>query len=346
MFRIDGGAITAVISGKATVCLPTGEAESERNGLSDMTMARRDDFTTPTKEKLRRRVNSHCSRPECDAPTEGPSLANEKHVSIGVAAHICGAAPGAKRYDALQTPEERRSYANGIWLCQSCSRLIDTDEARFPAPLLREWKQKTEKKYLLEIGKPQSRAEYKLASVTPAKRFGATSKVLVNDQPALIEYAFICDLSEAAFPPAQFFSSGGYALRFNIKKRSMFSYIIVDELVAAVLDFQPIPRCRPLFEVRPVESCFYLVELDRIVDGVPRSFPATRCFENQGEMKCSERLAQPFVIDGEEELAITVGLNACRPGLYTVSLDVRVSADEIQEVFTVLAPTEIILAAP
>lgn len=88
--------------------------------------------------------------------------------------------------------------------------------------MLREWKQKTEQKYLLQIGRPQSGAEYKLASVTPAKRFGATSK----------------------------------------------------------------------------------------------------------------------------ELAITVGLNACRPGLYTVSLDVRVSADEIQEVFTVLAPTEIIFAAP
>ena len=42
-------------------------------------------------------------------------------------AHICAAAQGGPRYDASMTPEERKSFENGIWLCQSCSKLIDTD---------------------------------------------------------------------------------------------------------------------------------------------------------------------------------------------------------------------------
>jgi len=38
------------------------------------------------------------------------------------------------------TPEERSSTENGIWLCQTCSRLIDVDLASHPAEQLREWK--------------------------------------------------------------------------------------------------------------------------------------------------------------------------------------------------------------
>ena len=30
-------------------------------------------------------------------------------------------------YDESMTTEERKSFDNGIWLCQSCSKLIDTD---------------------------------------------------------------------------------------------------------------------------------------------------------------------------------------------------------------------------
>lgn len=61
---------------------------------------------------------------------------------IGVAAHIAAAAPGpgARRYDHSMTPEQRGSIDNGIWLCASCSILIDRDEARFSAQSLHELK--------------------------------------------------------------------------------------------------------------------------------------------------------------------------------------------------------------
>jgi hypothetical protein len=41
------------------------------------------------------------------------------------------AAPGAPRYDHTLTAEIRTSIANGIWLCQDCAKLIDSDTERY-----------------------------------------------------------------------------------------------------------------------------------------------------------------------------------------------------------------------
>ena len=60
----------------------------------------------------------------------------------GVAAHICAAAPGtgSRRYDLNMSPEERPHIDNGIWLCVSCSVLIDRDEKRFTVEKLHQIK--------------------------------------------------------------------------------------------------------------------------------------------------------------------------------------------------------------
>jgi hypothetical protein len=78
-------------------------------------------------------------------------LEEEKSVNVGQAAHITAAAPGGKRYDASLTPKERRGASNGIWLCQLCAKLIDTDEARFTVDLLRKWKQDAEERAFRDI---------------------------------------------------------------------------------------------------------------------------------------------------------------------------------------------------
>ena len=70
--------------------------------------------------------------PNCNVSTAGPSDESAAGVmSIGVAAHIASAAqgPGARRFDPNMTPEERSGIENGIWLCQSCAKKIDDDEA-------------------------------------------------------------------------------------------------------------------------------------------------------------------------------------------------------------------------
>ncbi len=72
-------------------------------------MARtRDDFSARTKLDLALRASYLCS--SCKRSTAGPSdEAPDAVTMIGIAAHICAAAPGpgARRYDPTMTPRER-----------------------------------------------------------------------------------------------------------------------------------------------------------------------------------------------------------------------------------------------
>lgn len=109
-------------------------------------MSNRDDFTSKTKETLCDRVGGKCSNPTCGRDTQGPHSESNKRISIGQAAHIKAAAPGGKRYDSNMSSEERKGIENGIWLCDTCARLIDSDEAIYTVELLRCWKALAEEK--------------------------------------------------------------------------------------------------------------------------------------------------------------------------------------------------------
>jgi tetratricopeptide (TPR) repeat protein len=100
----------------------------------------RDDFNAKTKETLARRVGYRCSNPDCRKLTSGPHDDPTKFINIGVAAHITAAAEGGPRYDRSLSSEARSSVDNGIWLCQDCAHLIDSDVQRYTVELLREWK--------------------------------------------------------------------------------------------------------------------------------------------------------------------------------------------------------------
>jgi hypothetical protein len=104
----------------------------------------RDDFPKRTIETLAKRVGNRCSNPNCGQATSGPHTEDAKVVNIGVAAHITAASAGGPRYDASLLPRERQSIRNGIWLCQTCSKLVDSDESRYPVTLLRGWKKEAE----------------------------------------------------------------------------------------------------------------------------------------------------------------------------------------------------------
>ncbi len=124
----------------------------------------RDDFRAKTIRSLAARVGYLCSNPSCMRSTSGPALAEEGTVNIGVGSHIAAAAPGGKRYDPNMSSAERSSPMNGIWMCQSCSKLIDSDDSRFTVELLQEWKDKAIQRALDAIagGEP-------LGSIRPAE---------------------------------------------------------------------------------------------------------------------------------------------------------------------------------
>ncbi len=85
----------------------------------------------PTKLILAHRsggICALCGAELTEASTDGLSTA-----VIGEAAHIFGEKPGAARYDANMTDEQRNDYPNLIYLCPTCHTTIDK------LALLHEW---------------------------------------------------------------------------------------------------------------------------------------------------------------------------------------------------------------
>jgi hypothetical protein len=118
----------------------------------------RDDFAEEVKRTLAARVGNRCSRPGCCALTSGPQDDPTKALNVGVAAHITAAAQGGPRYDPLLSSGERCRADNGIWLCQTCAKLVDNDTSQFPVDLLRAWKTIAEHDARTTIGKTASLA--------------------------------------------------------------------------------------------------------------------------------------------------------------------------------------------
>jgi hypothetical protein len=114
----------------------------------------RDEFSSTTRRQLAARAGYRCGFPRCGALTVGPSdEAPTASSSIGMACHIAAAAPGrgARRYVAGMTTEERSGIENGIWMCFSHGRLVDTDEGRFTLDMLRAWRIVAEARARVEL---------------------------------------------------------------------------------------------------------------------------------------------------------------------------------------------------
>jgi hypothetical protein len=102
----------------------------------------RDDFEKKIIDVLAKRASYVCSNPECKALTIAPSeIDSDKFIYVGVGSHITAAASGGPRYDASLTPEQRSSIENAIFLCVTCSVMIDKNNGLdFSTSTLKKWK--------------------------------------------------------------------------------------------------------------------------------------------------------------------------------------------------------------
>ena len=121
----------------------------------------RDDFNSTIKDTLSKRVGLLCSNPTCKTLTMGPNSIEHKTTNIGVAAHITAASPGGPRFDEKLTSEQRSSISNAIWLCQSCSKLIDSDPNKYTIDVLRSWKNEAEQVAGLRLNRQGTDESYK-----------------------------------------------------------------------------------------------------------------------------------------------------------------------------------------
>lgn len=117
----------------------------------------RDEFKAATKDLLARRVGFRCSNPGCRQSTSGPQAYPAGSINIGVAAHITAAAADGPRFDAALSEEERCDSDNGVWLCQSCAKLVDNDPTRYTVAVLKEWRHRAEASAARELEQRRKR---------------------------------------------------------------------------------------------------------------------------------------------------------------------------------------------
>ncbi|HEL5054260.1 TPA: hypothetical protein UOA92_002055 [Stenotrophomonas maltophilia] len=180
----------------------------------------RDDFTQATKNRLAKQARYHCSNPSCRKLTSAQTSDGSKEMNIGVAAHICAAAPGvgARRYRADMTPDQRKSHENGIWLCQDCAKAIDSDDPIFTNAFLHSWKQK--------------HSEDMWRSVIDKLPFGPTMPPTVAEISARFRKAAAADL--AVFRRAPKWPGTDVALTLTLKVKHVDEAISTRALANAV----------------------------------------------------------------------------------------------------------------
>lgn len=154
------------------------------------------DFTKKTIDTLARRASYLCSNPDCRARTVGPNSDPEKSVTIGEAAHICGARPGSKRYQPGMTDSARAAITNGIWLCRNCHKKVDADAETSRTDILYSWREQHEKYVLSELGSSvdRIRGEKQTAELRDFESYPPIVRRIILDKPGGWEWRLTAEL--------------------------------------------------------------------------------------------------------------------------------------------------------
>lgn len=193
----------------------------------------RDDFTTPTKEKLAHRAGYRCSKPDCGITTRGAGSDDDKTINVGFAAHITAASPNGPRFDPTLTSEQRKDQRNGIWLCGTHAKLVDSDGGHFTVEELISWKRIAEKRSFTEVisSKP-----------SPAGTLLADDEDVQTAVDLLLHYSKL-DLS--AFQRMPGWPSHAIALNLKIVEEKSTQVFTASSLTSAIEVFDEIAVIAP-----------------------------------------------------------------------------------------------------
>ncbi len=203
----------------------------------------RDDFSKITKDILAKRVSFKCSNPNCKKTTVGAHSIDDKIINLGVACHITAAAKGGPRFCKEITQEQRKSIQNGIWLCQNCAKLIDTDTNKYSYNELIKWKSLAEKESLSVITsdytkKNQNSTLFDKRILTYEKLYYEIREVdillraLIDSKEMSIQ-----EKKDAAFylglQIAQFTDDNGFYLQDEIALQCVGTFVGVDDIFSS-----------------------------------------------------------------------------------------------------------------
>jgi hypothetical protein len=162
-----------------------------------------DRFRRPIVEALAKRAAYRCSNPGCAAITSGPAEDETRSITVGEAAHIYGARPGAARYDPLMGSAERSAITNAIWLCRNCHKMVDADPDHFVPALLFEWRQTHERQISEKLGKAEDRLRQKIVDreLEKFQNESYLARQIVIDKPDAWEHRLTAELLRSKLEP-------------------------------------------------------------------------------------------------------------------------------------------------
>ena len=204
-------------------------------------MANRDEFSPGVKRALALRAAYRCSL--CDGPTAGPSDEGIMAVAItGIAAHICAAAPGGRRYDPDMSTSERGGFANGIWLFATHAGLVDRDEVTYTRDTLRLMKRNHEQRCQAaqaSTSNGSAASANLLAFGSTAIAYGAITRVQGSTWTITIEHFVVGSLADLIGMSETFAFTAPYDRYVIVNSlgdgRSLASALIVEQVNGIVM---------------------------------------------------------------------------------------------------------------
>jgi hypothetical protein len=262
-------------------------------------------------------------------------------VNVGVAAHITAASIRGPRYDSNLTTAQRTDISNGIWLCCDCGKLIDSDEAKYTADLLRKWKADKEAEIEVQIrsgfvpdlnspplvvSSPMRIGFIQYAEVENGSRIPLARIINPDEDPAT--YASAC------------------VFRLVIKPVQVIRPTIILGVGVEVLSVEPVPSYRPLKGVYPISFSLYVLTFDDPNKAGTSRFMAERFYRVREGQRSEELTYQPIEVDRDAPDVLDLRLTPRSPGMFNLRVFAQVAVGTSVTQQDLVPPMVVIVPAP